>query len=159
METNRTLNEELQEFSPQLSGLRKQEPLLEVPPNYFDGLTAKVIAEAKKEAIILPKRQFGWVKWSAGIAAIAAVLMGVLVWRNADTVTTTPTDCVQLACVSTEEILQYLESHPDAIDETVILEYISTRHLSTISVDETALEDYIEENEDEFSNTLLEDIL
>lgn len=120
---------ELKALSPRLAELPKTVPF-HVPGDYFEGLVPTILARVKGPSV---SKTFGFrrssFRWQYALAAsvITVVLGSSLLFfhqnsmRNLDG---------QLAKVSDQEIMEYLENHSDVFDNEVILKNLSEKSLS-----------------------------
>ena len=121
------VQEELEALSPLLATARRQQPL-SAPEGYFNDLATRILAGVSQAqeapARIVPIRsRRRYLSWA--VAASLLVLIGVsslfLLRRN----TGAGNLDSQLAALSDQEIVEYLQTHSDAFDNEAILSNVS----------------------------------
>jgi hypothetical protein len=121
------VQEELAELSPLLASAARQLPL-STPEGYFNDLSQKIMAgisqaeeaPARVSPLRSRKRYLSW-----AVAASLLVLVGLSTMFLLRRSTGTGSFESQLASVSDQEIVEYLQSHSDAFDNEAILSNVS----------------------------------
>lgn len=179
MREHNNIQDELQDISPFLANLREKEDGFEVPNLYFDRLEQNIMAgiKAEEEAenwttassanpieteLTLTQKLKNWLfkpqfAMAFGLALVAIVAVTVFLQQ--------PNDTIDGLAISEEEALEYIEDNIDQFSETIIMEAVgedlAELEVSTDwEVNETELEEYIEENIiDDVDENLIDEIL
>lgn len=109
--------QELELLSPLLASLPKKE-VATPGPGYFDGLANHVITSAK--ATKAPAKTFKLWHTAAGMAVAASIVLAIMFWPAAPTVTSVP-DAIALDALSDEELLE-MALMDDALVSASLLE-------------------------------------
>ncbi|GAA0527051.1 hypothetical protein [Chitinophaga japonensis] len=151
------VQEELEALSPLLGSIPRQQPL-SVPQGYFEGLPGRIlqgIASQEAPAKVVPIRsRRRYLAWVAAACFIGFLGLGALfLLRQQSTTTGTRSLEMQLAGISDQEIIDYLQAHSDAFDNEAIISGVSnavaTDELPRISTNlndlpPDAIENYLE---------------
>jgi hypothetical protein len=111
--------EELEEISPFLGGLKKQMPYA-VPANYFDDLKVKDTGSIQKPSKIVSIGSRKWLRYAAAAVITAFIATGALLFLNRDRVSIESPEWVEKSIkkVSTDELDKFIEFTDD---ETQVL--------------------------------------
>jgi hypothetical protein len=129
MEKSASVQDELDSLSPLLAGARKQQAPYSVPEGYFEALPGRIISGVQAAPVnntpvvpLRPRRNI-W-KWAA--AACLAVIVGGSALFFMQRSNNSPTSVEsQLAGISDQEIVDYLQTHSDAFDSEDIFSNVN----------------------------------
>ena len=156
MNTNKDIQEELTELAPFLSKIPKQQPneQFAVPSDYFDKLSSAIFEQTidKEETVIIQEAepQPSWLdqiiwtlqallqpKYAIAFATVLLLAVtGVFLLQPASNA-----DDLTLA-----EIDTYIEENIDQFDEDLLVEFVPTDTETTLDMEASELEEYIEDN-------------
>lgn len=120
MENAGSVQEELNSLSPLLADARALQQPYSVPEGYFDGLAGRIMTglqsppTASPRVVPLRPRRNLW-KWVAAACLLGIVSVGALFFTQRGGNGTASLDN-QLAGISDQEIVEYLQTHSDAFD-------------------------------------------
>jgi hypothetical protein len=120
--------EELEALSPLLATAPRQQPL-SVPDGYFDDLSSRIMtsvaAQAEKApARVVPiKSRRRYLSWAVAACLLAGIGLSALFLLRQNTVSSNME--AQLAGVSDQEIVDYLQARSDAFDNDAIFSNVS----------------------------------
>lgn len=155
-----TVQEELDTLSPLLGGISRQYPQ-RVPAGYFESLPHRILEsiatqaapEAAAKIVPIRRSRQRYLSWVAAACFIGFIGLGALFLLRQNTGTSTRSLEVQLASISDQEIIDYLQAHSDAFDNEAIISGVSnavaTDELPRISTNlndlpADAIENYLE---------------
>lgn len=155
MKKDHNIQDELQELSPLLAGLKQQEEGYKVPHLYFESLQDKVLRqvnEVPQEAGLFAR--FGWMRNLAMAASVAVLLLvGVFLLQHSE-----GTQVADLEHVSTDVLAMYLDENVEDWDWDLLVEDDLQLDLSNgLNWDSDEWGDYIEEEflDDDLNELLL----
>ena len=131
----------------------KKDDIYNTSGKYFDEMQKSVFSKLEKEERSPKIISFGINKWMMGIAASLLILIVAFSAINQN-----PGDNKQLA---ENDIIEYLNIYVDDLDETVIASYLDSDDInlsSENSINPDELENYLENNIDEFNEEELQQL-
>ena len=171
MDLNKEIQDELNELSPALAKLDKQEGF-EVPPRYFEKLSDEVLQKIKTNPVLETKQQIpNWQQsvlnvWAAiwqprvaiGLAAIAMFVVATTFFFNNQSKSTGLAD---IGSISDEELSLFIQENFDEFDAALLANVNDLPEGAIIpsNIDDEILNEYYEQVIDEIDVNDLEDLL
>ncbi|SFD24845.1 hypothetical protein SAMN05518672_1011256 [Chitinophaga sp. CF118] len=145
------VQEELEAISPLLADINKT-PSLSAPAGYFEQLSAQIMQKinvqeeaeiqttVSEPAKVVPMRaRRTYLKWAVAACLIALISAGTLFFVQNSQHTTAPVVDNNLADVSDQAIVEYLQAHMDAFDKEELLSLASLNiNSGTVPLPETS---------------------
>lgn len=157
MDRKDEIKQELEEISPLLAKLKKDNPF-EVPANYFERLPDQIMEQAKLTPVERPVPQISWLdrliasfafmlrpQVAFGLLCLVALTWTSLyLWNN-------PTETPGLATTSEEMLIEnYIAANIDDFDTEILAE---------VALEEEGLEDWMMTDDEEMDEALMDEIL
>ena len=168
MNRKKEIKDELKDIAPFLSKIDKK-PGFKVPHNYFEQLPDEIMKGLELKTKQQPERTISWWEQSLQVFLTAfqprvvmalasiALIIGSFFYLN-------QTENSSESNIAADQYLAYINDNIDDFDEEMILELsmndnIELDDFSNTTIDEQALDDYLEEVIDELDDSSIEDLL
>ncbi|MBK8087311.1 MAG: hypothetical protein IPK31_04800 [Chitinophagaceae bacterium] len=152
-----TVAEELNELSPVLAGLSK-ENLYEVPAGYFENLSAGITEKTTETKVVSMFSRKVWVRYAAAAVLFGMIAFGITFFIQQPTnglvadipeIKTEEQINTELAKISDEEIINYLKMTSDSKDVAAITSFVDQSQLPAEAdyMDDAFMESFMKELE------------
>ena len=177
MKDKNDLGKELEGLSPLLRKLKEQDLDMKVPGNYFKELPEKVLSqvrETNQPQIQTQRNHAGWfdgflerIQWilqprvaMAFSLMLLLAVAGVVVWKYNQK--PSEVQIAEIDKVSSEEVLNYLQSNIEDFDTGLLLELeLTDQHtnfLNELDLEESEINNYLQDNLDDIDHKTLENL-
>lgn len=151
-----TVAEELNELSPVLAGLSK-ENLYEVPAGYFENLSAGITEKTTETKVVSMFSRKVWIRYAAAAVLFGMIAFGINFFISQSTISgpdipiakTEEQINKELAKISDEEIINYLKMTSDSKDVAAITSIVDQSQLPAEAdyMDDAFMESFMKELE------------
>lgn len=173
MKKDTSHKEELEQLSPLLARLKKEDPGLKVPRNYFHNMQVEVLQQLKEEMGESPAHadspavRSPWYKIfytpKFALAFSTLLVLGVAVFWFTRPVQQSTTDVLAMDDLSQEEILYYIEENIGSFETDELVEVASADDTGTdifqeVELDDQAVDEYLDKIIDDLDEESFENI-
>ena len=160
---NKDIQDELQDISPLLAKMRKEEDGFSVPEDYFDYLSNSVLEQIKLEPkSSITKKEKVRSPWFAFLIkprfaislTTVTLILGVVFWNNFQMGINN-----QLTEISSQEIESYVASNLEEFETELFMNETLIEELGEIQIEGELIDEYIETVIDEIDEETLEQLL
>lgn len=174
MKKDNSHKEELERLSPLLAKLKKEEPQMEVPHNYFHNMQVDVLHQLKEEigqqgknvgaspAADTPWFQFFFTP-KVALAFSTLLVAGIAVFWFTQDSPINQQEVLAMDDLSQEEILSYIENNIAAFEADELVEVAPMTNTSTdifqeVELDDEAVDEYLDKIIDDLDDESFENI-